>query len=291
MMNEYLSFLSSEYDPKSREESFFHIFPIPLEKSVSYGLGTHLGPEAIINASQQLEAHENGLRPGARGIYTAKMCDCTGDVAAILDNVAQNVRATILDKKCPIILGGEHTVSLGALKAFSDTKICSKPGIVQFDAHADLRPEYEGNPYSHASVMYRAVADLGFQLVQFGIREYSLPEVSYQEKFGVRAYTANDLADYGLPKPILPPTFPDDIYITFDVDGFDSTLMPATGTPSPGGLFWHTARQILTKLAQSRRIVGFDVVELAPIPGLFACDFTAAKLVHLIMSLIDSQNT
>ena len=286
MLNNDLSFLASEYTPKSREDALFHIFPVPLEKSVSYGSGTRLGPEAILRASQQLEAHENGQCPGALGIYTAEMQDCSLDLKTILNNLAADVSATIVAKKYPILLGGEHTVTLGALKAFADTKICSKPGLVQFDAHADLREEYEGNPYSHASVMYRAVADLGFKLVQFGIREYSLAEVANQQKFDVLAHTANDLADLGLPDPILPPDFPEDIYVTFDVDGLDASLMPATGTPSPGGLFWQTARQILTKLSQSRRIVGFDVVELAPMPGLIACDFTAAKLVHLLMSLV-----
>ncbi|MBQ7739369.1 MAG: agmatinase [Desulfovibrionaceae bacterium] len=288
MVDDNISFLASEYDPASKEDALFHIFPVPLEKSVSYGSGTRLGPHAILSASEQLEAHENFQRPGLNGIYTAPMRDCSSDIQTILDAVAADVANTILAKKYPILLGGEHTVTLGALRAFADTKICSKPGLVQFDAHADLRPEYEGNPYSHASVMYRAVADLGFQLVQFGIREYSLDEITYQKKFNVLAHTANDLADFGWPEPILPADFPDDIYITFDVDGFDASLMPATGTPSPGGFFWQEVRQILTKLSRIRRIVGFDVVELAPMPALASCDFTAAKLVHLLMSLIVS---
>ncbi|MBQ9536388.1 MAG: agmatinase [Desulfovibrionaceae bacterium] len=283
--NSYLPFLASEYAPKLRNEAKFHIIPIPLEQSVSYGAGTRNGPAAILRASQQLEAWENERFPGKLGFYTGEAIDCSAPIENVLAKISAEVTTTLNLGKIPVLLGGEHTVTLGALRAFYERSNYSRPGLVQFDAHADLRASYEGSPYSHACVMYQAVAEMHFQLVQFGIREYSLGERAQQIKSKVVAHTANALADHGLPTPILPADFPKDIYITFDVDAFDAALMPATGTPAPGGLFWQDVRRILMLLSKERHIVGFDVVELAPITGLHAYDFTAAKLVHFLMSL------
>lgn len=280
----YPPFLASEYSPQTKAQAFFHIYPVPLEKSVSYGGGTKDGPSALLLASQQLEAWEEELEPGKLGFYTAEPLDCSGDLKELLANLEAKVAETISLEKIPIILGGEHTVTLGALQAFAAWQNRSKPGIVQIDAHADLREAYEGNPYSHASVMYRAVADHGYQLLQMGMREYCREEVSQQKKFKVTTYTSSFLADKGWPDPLIPSDFPEDIYLTFDLDGLDASLMPATGTPSPGGFLWKETRQLIKLIAQSRRIVGFDVVELAPKPDWHFCDFTAAKLVHLLMA-------
>ena len=187
----------------------------------------------------------------------------------------------------PVLLGGEHTVSLGALRALArQAREKGEPfGIVQFDAHADLRPEYEGDPFSHACVMHRAVADLGLPLVQFAVRDMSREEAEVRKRYNVTHYDAYFLARVGLPEQPLPEDFPRRIYISFDVDGLDSSLMPATGTPSPGGISWREAQFILERCARDREIVGLDVVELAPIPGLHHANFTAAKLTHLLMAL------
>jgi len=183
-----------------------------------------------------------------------------------------------------LLLGGEHTVTLGAAQAF---KAAGVPlGFVQFDAHADLRDSYEGSSLSHACVM-RRISELGFAVAQFGVRTLCDAEVAYRRQAKIVAYDADTLDARALPQPLLPPSFPQQIYITFDVDGFDPSLMPATGTPVPGGLFWRQALFLLERLAVGSRVVGADVVELAPIKGLHHADFTAAALAHRLLGLMD----
>ncbi|MDR3319966.1 MAG: agmatinase [Desulfovibrio sp.] len=282
MKTKHTYFLDSEYAPVSPEKAFFHIIPVPLERSVSYGGGASRGPAALLAASRQLEAVEDGLAPGESGFYTAPFVDCAGDVRTILASVEAAVARALDCRACPVLLGGEHTVSLGALRALASKR---EAGIVQIDAHADLRPEYEGDIFSHACVMYHAVNDLKLPLAQFAVREISREEISLRIKRRICHYDADILARGALPLNPLPRDFPRRIYVSFDVDGLDASLMPSTGTPSPGGLFWHDALELLRRCASGREIAGFDVVELAPVPGLHHANFTAAKLVHALMAL------
>lgn len=276
-------FLASEYVPSPPTRAGFHILPAPLEQSVSWGGGTAHGPQALLAASQQLEAWEQGVTPGAAGLYTAPAVDCRVPVATVLECITQATAYALDCGAVPVLLGGEHTVTLGALRALAAQ---GEPfGVVQFDAHADLRPSYAGNPLSHACVMYRAVADLGLPLVQLAVREFSQEEADLRQHLGIVHYDADVLARCGLPECPLPADFPQQIYITFDVDGLDASLMPATGTPAPGGLFWHEAVCLLERCVRGRRVLGFDVVELAPVAGLHHADFTAAKLCHVLMAL------
>ena len=284
--------LASAYPPGPPARAGCHIIPVPLERSVSYGGGAAQGPAALLAASQQLEAWESGLAPGETGFYTAPPVDCTGPVAEVLDRITAAVDTALDCGAVPVLLGGEHTVTLGALRALATrAKQRGEPlGVVQFDAHADLRQSYEGDPYSHACVMYRAAADLGLPLVQFAVRDFCREEAATRERLGVTHYDARFLARVGLPEKPFPEGFPHNIYITFDLDGLDSSLMPATGTPSPGGLNWREAQFILERCVAGRRVAGLDVVELAPIPGLHHADFTAAKLTHLLMGLAQAAN-
>lgn len=275
------SFLDSEYAPRPPREAAFHIIPVPLERSVSYGGGTARGPLAILEASRQLEAWDGISAPGEDGFHTAPAVDCSGPVETVLDRIEAVVRQALDCGACPVLLGGEHTVTLGALRALAAAG--ERFGIVQFDAHADLRPSYEGSIYSHACVMHRAVADLGLPLAQFAVRDMSREEGEVRRRYGVVHHDADRLAREGLPERPLPEDFPRRLYISFDVDGFDASLMPATGTPSPGGLFWHEAIRLVERCLPGREIIGLDVVELAPIAGLHHADFTAAKLVHSLM--------
>lgn len=281
------SFLDSEFKPASPDQAAFYVIPCPLERSVSYGGGTSNGPAAILAASRQLEKLESGMAPGEKGIYTAPPIDCSGPIEAVLARIEAAVEKAIAVHAIPVLLGGEHTVALGAIRAFEHLAATSgEPfGIIQFDAHADLRAEYEGDPYSHASVMRRAVDEPGIPLVQFAVREISPEEVEVRESLGITHYDAYFLARVGLPEKPLPENFPSRVYISFDVDALDSSLMPATGTPSPGGINWKETQFILEACTAGRQIIGFDVVELAPISGLHHADFTAAKLVHLLMAL------
>lgn len=281
------NFLESEYKPAPEDGAAFWVIPCPMEKSVSYGKGTAQGPEAILDASQELEAIESDYAPGEGGIHTTPPINCDGPAETVLTRVESVVEKALAHNAIPVLLGGEHTVSLGALRAikyWADSK-GEKFGVVQFDAHADMRDSYKGDRLSHATVMRRAMEELGVPFVQFAVRDISPEEVKVREQYGVTHYDAYFLARVGLPEKPLPGDFPRNIYISFDVDALDSSLMPATGTPSPGGMSWKETQFILELCAREHKILGMDVVELAPIPGLHHADFTAAKLAHLLMAL------
>lgn len=283
-MNRSPAFLESEFTPAAPEKALFHIIPCPFEKSVSYGKGAAKGPAAILAASLELEAMETGMTPGQAGFYTAPPVDCDGPTAQVLSRIEKEVGNAVRMGAIPLVLGGEHTVTLGALRAMA-ASLGKKFGIVQFDAHADLREEYKGDRFSHASFMRRAAEELNLPIVQFAGRDFSQEEMEFRHQHNITFYDAYLLGRIGLPEQPLPEDFPRDIYITFDLDAFDSSLMPATGTPSPGGINWREAQFILEACARDHSIVGLDIVELAPIEGLHHADFTAAKLAHLLMGL------
>lgn len=276
-------FLESEYAPRSPERARFHVIPVPLERTVSYGGGTNLGPEAILRASQQLEAWDGISAPGELGIFTHDPVDCSRPLERIFADVEEKVACALRVGAVPVTLGGEHTVSYAPMAALHDSG--TRFGIVHFDAHADLRDVYEEDPFSHACVLRRVVEHTRLPLAQFGTREYCREEAEFRAERGIVHFDARKLAVDGLPAHPLPADFPENIYVTFDVDGFDSSLMPATGTPAPGGLFWHDALTLLERCLAGRRLMGFDVVELAPIEGLHHCDYTAARLVHCLMGM------
>ena len=279
----YPNFLELDIPPSSFEEARIHIIPVEMEKSVSYGRGASAGPRAILEASLQLEAFDGRSVPGKAGIYTHEPIKCrTAVVEDDIAAVASEVEKVIRKGGLPVILGGEHTVTLGALKAFADTG--QRIGVVQFDAHADLRDRYENNPYSHACVM-RRIHDMAIPFVQIGIRSLSEDEHLFRRTHDIVSWDAADIYRSGIPSEVLPWDFPGHIYLTFDVDCFDAAIMPATGTPEPGGLTWYQVMDLLHRTAAGRKICGFDVVELAPIPGMHGPDFTAAKLVYHLMGL------
>jgi agmatinase len=183
-----------------------------------------------------------------------------------------------------VLLGGEHTITYGALDALKEAH--GEFGIVQFDAHADLRDSYAGNTWSHACVMRRAVENLKLPLAQFGVRALCAEEDNFRRQHGIITHDAAKLARNGLPAQPFSNDFPEKIYITFDIDALDASLMPATGTPVPGGLGWYQALDLVALVLRGRRAIGFDVVEFAPIAGLHAPNFTAAQLVYSLMGLV-----
>ena len=280
----YHAFLELDIPPASFEDARFHILPVPMERSVSYGTGTGQGPQAILQASLQLEAFDGQGIPAEKGIHTCLPVECLSEnVQDDLAAITVEVGKTIDKQSVPIILGGEHTVTLGALKAFAERN--EKIGVVQFDAHGDLRDSYEDNSLSHACVM-RRVHEMGFPIMQIGIRSLSMEEDIFRKQKKIPCLDAASIFHDGIPAEILEPGFPERLYITFDVDCFDPAIMPSTGTPEPGGLTWYQTIELLEKVAAGRNICGFDVVELAPSAGFHAADFTAAKLVYTIMGMI-----
>ncbi|MBI9112458.1 agmatinase [Maridesulfovibrio ferrireducens] len=276
-------FLEGEIPNENPEEASFHIIPVPLETSVSYGSGTAFGPEAIIEASTQLELWDGKSVPADDGIHTAEPIDCSKDISKTIDEIEDAVAYAVECEAVPFILGGEHTVTIGALRALKQKY--GRFGVVQFDAHADLRDIYEGSLYSHACVMRRASEDLKLPIFQIGVRALCLEEVEYREKMEISHLDARKLHLRGIPKILLPTDFPEKIYITFDVDGLDPSVIRATGTPVPGGISWHDALTLLERAVSNRKIIGADVVELAPSDGDHGSDFAAAQLVYQIMGL------
>lgn len=265
------------------DDCLFHIIPVPLEQTVSYGTGTAGGPDAILHASQQLEGYDGIDIPAEQGIFTHPPLSCKGSMEDIVRAISDTVSGVLQLGKIPVLLGGEHSISLGALQAVR--KIHGNAGVVQFDAHADLRDSYEGSRFSHACVMRRAL-ELELPLFQVGVRSLSYEEelLRRQEKIG--RLDAVRIAETGIPEKILPEDFPESLYLTIDVDVLDPSIMPATGTPEPGGLDWYQLMKAIGSVLGGRRVVGFDVVELAPVAGLHAPDFTAARLIYAVFGMI-----
>ena len=265
------AFLDSEFKPAKPTEAAFHVIPAPYEKSVSYGTGTKFGPKTIIESSSQLEKIQRGKAPGEKGIYTAKP-------APTLQAIEKAVSYALKCHSTPFLLGGEHTVTLPAIKAL---KAAYGPdfGLIQFDAHADLRFAYEDDPLSHASVM-RRISELNIPIAQFGTRSYCQEEQDYRQdkKNKVTFHDAEELFrrfKENKKNKLLPQSFPKKIYI-----------LPATGTPVPGGLLWYQTLSLLAELTKGRTIIGMDLVEYSPIKGFHAYDFTAATLAYEMMALV-----
>lgn len=282
-------FLGSEIEQGNAATSKFHIIPVPFEKSVSYGGGTAKGPQAIIDASDQLETYDQlHGEPCRLGIHTHQPVDCRGDAADVMQRIREAAAAAARTGNIPFVLGGEHTVSYGAVMGVVDAYPDEQIGVVQFDAHADLRESYEGSVWSHASVMKRLV-DEGLPLFQLGIRAISMEEQGVRDEFPAQIHylDAKTLCRENLQHHFaLPADFPKKIYITVDIDGLDGAAMPATGTPVPGGLSFWQLLGLLESACEGREVVGMDLVEYAPIGGLHVYDYTAADLAYKMMGIV-----
>jgi agmatinase len=276
------TFLASELTAdEQREDALFRVIPVPLERTVSYGAGTGRGPAAIIEASNELERLCAGKEPCVAGIVTEAPLDCEGPMPEVMERLAQRTEAAVRAGHIPVTLGGEHSLTYGAVMGVA--RALDRPvGIVQIDAHADLRVAYEGEVHSHASVMH-LLAEAGVRLAQFGVRALSRQECDSRARNGVFWRDAEELVTERIHRIELPEDFPDLIYVSYDLDGLDPSQMPATGTPVPGGLDYFQSLHIVESALSGRRCVGFDVVELAP-DGNAAWDFTAAQIAYRLMA-------
>jgi len=276
----------AEKDAVSPEAAKAVIIPFGLEASVSYGGGTAMGPRAIIEASRQVELFDEQLwREPVRdiGVVTLKEFEVERELPKALDQL-QGVVGEVLDQgKFPFVLGGEHSLTAGAIRPFAAKY--PELTILHFDAHADLRDDYHGR-YSHACALRRCLDHPNVSLVSCGIRNISAEEARFLDEHGdrVHIFWAKDKKEWRV-ADIMSGLKGRKVYLTFDVDGFDASLMPATGTPEPGGLFWDDAIEIISEAGKVCDVVGADVVELAPIRNFHAPDFVAAKLVYKILSL------
>ncbi len=262
------------------------VVPFGLEKTVSYGGGTRNGPKEIIKASHQVELYDEELKcePFKKiGIKTLKPFKINKNISKAIDQIAK-INQKILDNKLfPITLGGEHSITPGCIKPF--IKKYKKLTLLHFDAHADLRESYSGERFSHASAIKRCIDHKNVSVISFGIRNISAEEIPIlkKNKKRINIYWAKDKKNWNF-KNFKRQIKNKDVYITFDVDGLDSSIMPATGTPEPGGIFWDEALEIIKIACKNSRIVGADVNELAPIKGFNSYNFLVAKLVYKILS-------
>nr|MBF0221113.1 agmatinase [Desulfobulbaceae bacterium] len=282
-MTTITNFHGDDVAPSPPEEALFHVIPVPYEKTTSYGQGTSLGPQAILDASCQLELFDGKNIPASFGLYTAPSVNCSGSETKIMERIAARVGDCVAHGKIPVVVGGEHTVTLGSILGLEHRY--ASYGVVHFDAHADLRNSYQGSQYSHACVM-RRIHERNIPFFQFGTRSYCHEEHIFRKDNKIPYLDAEEIFKGGIEGFVLPPGFPDKIFITFDIDVFDPALMPATGTPVPGGLNWYQALWLIEKILDERICIGFDVVEFAPIPQLHGAAFTAAQLIYNIMGYV-----
>ncbi len=285
-MQEYIKrFLSSEVPPAPAGSCGFHVIPVPYEATVSYMPGTAGGPEAILEASDQLELFDGTGFPGRLGIFTQCPVDCGGSPQQVFDGVRNAVLGALKAGAFPLVLGGEHSLTYGELLALREFH--GDFGVIQFDAHADLRDSYEGSPHSHACVLRRAADDLGLPLAQIGCRIFCEEELEARRRLGVLSWDARLLHREGKAGVVLPASFPRKLFVTFDVDGLDPSVIAETGTPVPGGLGWNDALDLLEQVTLGRSLIGADVVELAPRAGHIVSDFAAASLAYFLMGLAE----
>lgn len=277
--------LPAEYS--SVENARVAIVPVPYEATTSYGKGTAKGPEAILEASQQVELFDDELwvEPYTVGIQTMPpvlMEPQNNDTKLPFQALKDAVSPLVEFGKFPIILGGEHALTLGSVKACAERY--PDLSILQIDAHADLRQSYDGNIYSHASVSYHLYSHLPQpNITQVGIRNISREEVDWMEvaKPNIHIFWARNQEKWN-PADIIS-TLSDNVYLTIDIDGLDSGIMPATGTPEPGGLTWYQLMDLIKQLCIRKNVVAADIVEFAPIPGFHAPAFLAAKLMYKVI--------
>ena len=262
------------------------VVPFGLEKTVSYGGGTKNGPKEIIKASHQVELYDEELscEPYKKiGIKTLKPFKIDKNINKALNKMSK-INEEILKKNIfPITFGGEHSITPGCIAPFAKKhkKLC----LLHFDAHADLRDSYNGEKYSHASAIRRCLDYKNVSVISFGIRNISKNEVPYLEKNSnrIKIFWAKDKKKWNLNsfKKLIKNKI---VYLTFDVDGLDSSIMPATGTPEPGGLLWDETLEIIKIAMKNSKIVGADINELAPIKGFNSYNFLVAKLAYKILS-------
>ena len=262
------------------------VVPFGLEKTVSYGGGTKNGPKEIIKASHQVELFDEELNKEPYkeiGIKTLKPFPIKKDIKQALDQLSQINQQIISSNKFPFVLGGEHSITPGSIKPIVNKY--DNLTLLHFDAHADLRESYQGEKFSHASAIKRCLDYKNVKVVSFGIRNLSKPEMDFynNNRDRIEIFWGKDKKNWDL--SLIKQFFLDKtVYITFDVDGFDASIMPATGTPEPGGLLWEDVLPIIKKVCKISNVVGADINELAPIKNFDSYNFLAAKLAYKILA-------
>ncbi|WP_170920539.1 agmatinase [Desulfacinum hydrothermale] len=280
-----MSFLGLHQGPHALERARAVIVPAPYDGTTTYKAGTREGPRAIILASRELELYdeETETEPYREGIATLdELAVTVASPQQMVERVRAVASALFQAGKLPVLLGGEHLLSLGMIQAAAHA--FDSLSVLHFDAHPDLRTEYQESAYSNACVMHHVVGQI--PLVQVGLRSLTREEHQRIRRHAIPAFFSHQLHGMkDLPQRVVENLGPN-VYITIDLDVLDPGIMPAVGTPEPGGMGWHQILSVLRAVSRSRRIVGFDVMELCPLAGLPAPDFLAARLVHKLLAYI-----
>lgn len=285
-----MNFLGIEEKFSSYENAKYVILPIGYDLTTTYTAGTRFGPGAIIEASQQIELLDEEMLKEA---YTSGICtlDALNSVPNSPDEMMEIVEAAakniVKDDKYLIVLGGEHSITYPILKAVLE-KEGSPISVLHFDAHSDLRDEYLGSKFNHACAA-RRICEIA-PITQVGIRSFCSPDETNTATFPITQFKMHQIHSLSideLSEKIISSLTTDKVYITFDLDVLDPSIMPAVGTPEPGGFLWYPILQLLKNVIQNKRVVGFDVVELCPIANFIAPDFLAARLVYKMITYIE----
>ncbi len=273
----------------SYDKSKVVLIPVPYDGTSTWGKGADKGPEAFLHASENMELYdiETNSEVYKQGICLTEPIEEKASPETMVSAVHHRVKSHVKRNKFVTLFGGEHSISIGAIRAFDE---CFQDlTVVQIDAHADLREEYSGSKYNHACALYEA--NQNTNLIQVGIRSMDASEKLVMNEDQV--FFAHEMAtdDYWMDNVI--DLMTDNVYITFDLDAFDPSILPATGTPEPGGLFWYETLEFLRKVFAEKNVVGFDIVELCPNASSKASDFAAAKLYYKMLNykFEDSEET
>ena len=262
------------------ETSKIVLIPVPFDGTSTWQKGADKGPEAFLDASENMELYdiETESEVYKQGIYLAEPIDEKSSPEAVVEKVHATVKDYILRNKFVTIFGGEHSISIGTIRAFNEC--FDNLTVLHIDAHADLRKEYEGSKCNHACAVYEASQTTN--LLQVGIRSMDVAETTVMDR--EKTWFAHEMVtdEYWMDNVL--EAMGDNVFITFDLDAFDPSIMPSTGTPEPGGLLWYETMDFLRQVFAEKNVVGFDIVELCPRPEEKSSDFLAAKLYYKMLS-------
>ncbi len=261
------------------------LYPVGYDGTSTWGKGADKGPAAFLDAAENMELYdiETDSEPYRKGIHLLNPAPEFKSPASMVEHLHKEITGHLKKGKFVTTFGGEHSISIPCIRAFREH--FGNMTVLQLDAHTDLRPSYEGTPYNHACAMAEAVTTTN--LVQVGIRSMDKSEAEFMKR--EKVFFAGDIRkdkfwiDRVLEKCV------GTVYITIDLDAFDPSIMPATGTPEPGGLFWYETLELLKRVCERNKVVGFDIVELCPIDGITAPQFLAAKLYYKLIAYLQDK--
>lgn len=288
--NKVKNYIALEEEYSSLKKSKVVVMQVPYDKTATYIKGTVNGPQAIIDASKKMELFDEELNQETYriGIHTMDPLPVQ-DMApeAMVEKVYGSTMELLKANKFPVILGGEHSLSIGSVKAFKE--VYPDLSVLHLDAHYDMRDEYFGSKFNHGCVA-RRISEI-CPIVQTGTRSLSKEEKDFlatQANGKIKTVNVYDILEMPLWKDVISHSLSEHVYVSIDLDVFDPSLMPAVGTPEPGGIGWYETLDLLREVSKDKKIVGFDVVELCPIKGQVSSDFLAAKLIYRLLGYIFS---